>query len=80
MRESEVSQLLDILCWDGRLEKIRNGRSYKAIRRVAGEDVAVLENGLTESPCGRCPVFDICEDDGPVNARTCEYFQDWLQL
>ena len=80
MRESEVSQLLDILCWDGRLEKIRNGRSYKAVRRVAGEDGAVLENGLTESPCGRCPVFDICEDDGPVNARTCEYFQDWLQL
>ena len=80
MKESEVGQLLDILCWDGRLEKVRNGKSYRAVRLVVGEEGVVLENGLTESPCGRCPVFDICEEDGPVNARTCEYFQDWLQI
>lgn len=80
MKESEVGQLLDILCWDGRLEKIRDGNSYRAVRLVTGEDGVTLENGLTESPCGRCPVFDMCEDDGPVNARTCEYFQEWLQI
>lgn len=79
MKESEMKQLLDILCWDGRLEKVRNGRAYRAVR-LATEDGHSLENGLTESPCGRCPVFDLCEEDGPVNARTCEYFQDWLQI
>lgn len=80
MKESEVSQLLDILCWDGRLEKLRNGKAYRAVRLVSGADEVILENGLTESPCGRCPVFDMCEEDGPVNARTCEYFQEWLQI
>ena len=79
MKESEMKQLLDILCWDGRVERIRNSKAYRAIRSVAETDGIVLENGLTESPCGRCPVFDLCEEDGPVNARTCEYFQDWLQ-
>ena len=80
MKESEVGQLLDILCWDGRLEKIRNGKAYRAIRLVSGDDGISLDNGLTESPCGRCPVFDMCEEDGPVNARTCTYFQDWLEI
>ncbi len=80
MKESEVGQLLDILCWDGRLEKIKNGKAYRAVRLVSGEDGVTLENGLTESPCGRCPVFDMCEEDGPVNARTCTYFQEWLEI
>ncbi len=80
MKESEMKQLIDNLCWDGRLEKVRNRKAYRAVRVVTGEEGISLENGLTESPCGRCPVFDLCEEDGPVNARTCEYFQDWLQI
>ena len=73
MKNTEMQQLVDILCWDGRVEKIDGGRAYRAVR-VMNED----QNGLTEAPCGKCPAFDICEDDGPVNARTCRYFQDWL--
>ncbi|PSR97260.1 RNA polymerase Rpc34 [Coniella lustricola] len=37
-----------------------------------------LSNGLTEAPCGNCPVFDLCEDGGPVSAANCVYFQRWL--
>lgn len=33
---------------------------------------------LAEVPCGRCPVFDLCEDGGPVGPSNCEYFQKWL--
>lgn len=76
MKEAEMRQLMDVLCWDGRLENIGNGKGYKSIRHLGEE----YENGLTEAPCGRCPVFDICEEGGPVNARTCEYFQDWLEI
>lgn len=32
----------------------------------------------TEAPCGRCPVFEICEDGGPVGPSNCEYFKEWL--
>ena len=80
MKESEMEQLLDILCWDGRVERIKHGKAYRAIKEVDGEDGVELGNGLTESPCGRCPVFEFCEEGGPVNARSCEYFQEWLQF
>lgn len=35
-------------------------------------------NGLTEAPCGQCPVFDLCEEGGPVNPGNCVYFERWL--
>lgn len=37
-----------------------------------------LSNGLTEAPCGNCPVFDLCEEGGPVGPGNCVYFQRWL--
>lgn len=37
-------------------------------------------NGFVEAPCGRCPVFELCEEGGPVNPSTCVYFQRWLGL
>jgi DNA-directed RNA polymerase III subunit RPC6 len=34
--------------------------------------------GLMMVPCGKCPVFEFCSDDGPVNPHSCEYYQEWL--
>jgi DNA-directed RNA polymerase III subunit RPC6 len=45
---------------------------------VAGAEP--LGNGLTEAPCGRCPVFDLCEEGGPVSPSNCVYFLQWLDL
>lgn len=39
-----------------------------------------LSNGFVEAPCGRCPVFELCEEGGPVNPSNCVYFQRWLGL
>lgn len=36
--------------------------------------------GTSEVPCMSCPVFEICEDGGPVNVRTCTYFDEWYQV
>lgn len=76
MKEAEMLQLLDVLHWDGKIEKVPGSKGYRALRHVGGWD----EDSLTEAPCGRCPVFEICEDGGPVNAKTCEYFEDWLHV
>ena len=80
MKEVDMKQLLDVLCWDLRIEKLPGSNAYRAVRFVSGEFGEGLENGLTEAPCGRCPVAEICEEGGPVNARSCEYFQDWLKI
>ncbi|MCJ1251321.1 34-kDa subunit of RNA polymerase III (C) [Trapelia coarctata] len=80
MKEAEVRQLMDVLCWSGRVEKVMDGKAYRSVRYGPGVDGVQVENGLTEAPCGRCPVFDLCEEGGPVNATTCIYFQDWLNF
>ncbi|KAB5578720.1 DNA-directed RNA polymerase III-like protein [Coniochaeta sp. 2T2.1] len=49
-----------------------------------GEEVLLgpqpASNGFVEAPCGRCPVFELCEEGGPVNPSNCVYFQRWLGL
>jgi DNA-directed RNA polymerase III subunit RPC6 len=51
------------------------------------EDLIGLDSGpqsyispYTEAPCGRCPVFEICEEGGPVGPNNCVYFTTWLGL
>jgi len=78
MKEAEVRQVMDVLCWSGRVVKVMDGNAYQSVKYGPGVEGVQVENGLTEAPCGRCPVFDICEEGGPVNARSCTYFQDWL--
>ncbi|WVF65730.1 hypothetical protein IAT40_000462 [Kwoniella sp. CBS 6097] len=45
---------------------------YRATNRL---DVSL---GQTQAPCGKCPVFAFCEEDGPVNPDGCRYYSDWL--
>ncbi|KAL2222356.1 putative DNA-directed RNA polymerase III subunit Rpc34 [Thermoascus aurantiacus ATCC 26904] len=45
-----------------------------------GRDVSALgRNGMTEVPCGQCPVFKLCAQGGAVSPETCEYFDPWLE-
>ncbi|CZR55277.1 related to RPC34-DNA-directed RNA polymerase III, 34 KD subunit [Phialocephala subalpina] len=78
---NELQQLLDVMVFDDRIEMVitGEGKAYRALRRsLLSED----DRGsvLTEAPCGRCPVFDLCEEGGPVGPSNCEYFNDWLGL
>lgn len=79
---AEIQQLLDVLCFDDLIERVDGGKegvSYRGMRKsLLDED----ESGsvLTEMPCGRCPVFDLCEEGGPVAPSNCIYFNDWLEL
>lgn len=78
----DVQQLLDILDFDGRIERIMSGDgewAYRTLRESLREE-DIGQQTLTEAPCGRCPVFDLCEEGGPVGPSNCEYFTDWLTL
>lgn len=35
-------------------------------------------NGISEVPCSKCPVANICTDDGPVDPIACEYLDKWM--
>lgn len=79
----DVQQLLDIMVYDEKIEKVKCGGGiwgYRTLRKsLRNEDIGP-QNLLTEAPCGRCPVFDLCEEGGPVGPSNCEYFNDWLSL
>ena len=79
MKEAEMRQLLDVLGWDAKIEQVPGNKGFRAVRQVTAWDDSAKKD-FTEAPCGRCPVFEICEDGGPVNAKTCVYFEDWLHI
>ncbi|KAI0509108.1 RNA polymerase Rpc34 subunit [Xylaria bambusicola] len=91
LKQEHVQELIDILVWDNRVEEIRMGNrvGYRATRiskqnpslysKPGDEDFwEPRSNGQTTVPCGKCPVFDLCEEGGPVWAGGCEYFDQWL--
>ncbi|KAK8193808.1 RNA polymerase Rpc34 [Phyllosticta capitalensis] len=78
IREMDLRMLLDNLVFDGRLERI-GAMGYRSTR-CAPEDEEPWGNGLTQAPCGRCPVFNLCEEGGPVSASNCVYFEEWLTM
>ncbi|KAK5679107.1 34-kDa subunit of RNA polymerase III (C) [Elasticomyces elasticus] len=85
---AEIQGVIDMLVWDDKLEKVGSG--YRTVRGVSfrppgavaededDEDLEKVGNGLTQTPCAKCPVFDLCGEGGPVSARNCEYFAEWL--
>ncbi|KAI0020781.1 RNA polymerase Rpc34 subunit [Xylariomycetidae sp. FL0641] len=86
-----VRELLQVLTWDGLVEEVKVGaRVGYRVTRVGRHTVDLTiridapghheprQNGLTAVPCGRCPVFELCEEGGPVWAGGCEYFDQWL--
>jgi DNA-directed RNA polymerase III subunit RPC6 len=89
---AEIQGCIDVLMWDDKLEKIRRhdgagwgyrtvrGVTFKAPGSVFEEYEEAVGTGLTQAPCGHCPVFDICHDDGPINAAECVYFEQWLKV
>ena len=51
----------------------------RAAAERAEEIEALGSGGASEVPCMKCPVFDICDDGGPVSAATCVYFAQWYE-
>ncbi|KAK4543318.1 hypothetical protein LTR36_005677 [Oleoguttula mirabilis] len=91
----EIQGVIDVLVWDDKLEKVGGGdgggSGYRTVRGVKfkppgypddeGEEEGGerFGNGLTQAPCGKCPVFDLCGEGAPVNASSCLYWAKWLE-
>ena len=60
------------------------GWMYRALREesgtMSGKEEREIGNEWTQIPCGKCPVFQFCTEDGPVNPGNCEYFKKWLEI
>ncbi|ORX95636.1 RNA polymerase Rpc34 [Basidiobolus meristosporus CBS 931.73] len=84
----DIVCLLDVLVYDGKIERILPPVDlmdwddekeevewmYKAVKD------RTKENSLTEIPCGKCPVFKICSEEGPISPSNCLYYKQWLEF
>lgn len=93
--EDSIAQLCDVLCYDNKLVAINGGEFYKStknpeavkqeqMRKDMNQEPAdtsreLVKNGMTEAPCGQCPVFKLCTPGGAVSPESCEYFGPWLE-
>lgn len=81
---SDMQLLIESLVMDNKLERM-TAETFRVVRtaliyhdkRIYGDDWE--GNGFTEAPCSRCPVFNLCEEGGPVSASNCEYYARWLR-
>lgn len=92
--KGDVQQLLDQLEYDGRIQRMGFSTSttpmYRSVRRsrdfaintsdqdASGNIIRDLDDALSHTPCGVCPVFKNCEPGGVVSPETCEYMDAWL--
>ena len=56
------------------------GSESSATRKAARRQFELEElgrGGTSEVPCIKCPAFEMCGDGGPMNVRTCPYFDEW---
>lgn len=74
----DVGQVAAEIALEGRMREKGHDEAIreKLFREI---EISILGNGgITEIPCGRCPVFDMCEIGGPVNPNNCKYFEEWF--
>lgn len=82
LQEEDIQKLVDSLVYEGRFEiygeVAGQARSktpayiYRALR------VMLPSNGFTSTPCGTCPVFHLCTDEGDISPSNCDYMKEWL--
>ncbi|EFQ89810.1 hypothetical protein PTT_13779 [Pyrenophora teres f. teres 0-1] len=74
---ADMEQLLEKMENQDRVEKV-SGTNYRTVLRNGESTESKVYNGFVDAPCGTCPVFDQCGDEGEITARTCVYFAEWL--
>lgn len=72
----DTKKLVDTLIYDGRVESITvdDETGYKASR------IPMPKNGLTEVPCGICPLTHLCGKTSDINPQKCVYMKEWLNF
>jgi len=80
----DITMLVQTIIYDGDIEEMRDTRAMMGGRR-SGTGVlykptktVIPVNNLCNMPCGNCPVFDLCKDDGIVSPKKCVYFTEFL--
>jgi len=92
LSEEDIESILDTLVYDEKITEARSGSGMTPSQCGDGEDLvagtrmfralglAPAPVGLTTAPCGLCPVFDKCANEGLITPHTCVYMKEWLSF
>ncbi len=81
----DIESILDTLIYDGKIEKMtiasmitnENGAKQNMYRSMK----SIIDSApIVRNPCGICPIFDDCHDDGLITPSTCIYLTKWLDF
>lgn len=73
----DIEPILNTLIYDGKIEKVSmksNENLYRSINLI------IDSNPIIRTPCGICPIFHDCHDEGIINPSTCIYINKWLDF
>jgi len=76
LNNNEMESLIDVMICDAKVEVV--SPLGVAPRIVAPVYAELQRNGLTEIPCGFCPVFHLCAPEGDITPLKCVYLKEWL--
>ncbi|KAM9971426.1 hypothetical protein ACTFIW_011404 [Dictyostelium discoideum] len=80
----DIQALVNTVIYDGDIEEMRDTRMGAMLGRRSGilykpTKTPIPVNNFCNMPCGNCPVFDICSDNGLVSPKRCVYFKQYLE-
>eukprot|EP00798_Chlamydomonas_sp_ICE-L_P004425 gene4425-14557_t len=81
LRIDDIQTIVLTLVYDGRIDQV-DGEGEDDVDDHYRPAVHTIpdNSALTSTPCGVCPVFNECHEDGLVSPKTCLYYDRWLQF
>lgn len=79
LRLEDIEMVVNTLIYDGRVDQVE-GEAEDDMEDHYRPAVMPLPStsAFTSTPCGVCPVFNECHEDGLISPQTCVYYDKWL--
>mmetsp|Transcript_13218 Transcript_13218/g.25274 ORF Transcript_13218/g.25274 Transcript_13218/m.25274 type:complete len:292 (+) Transcript_13218:460-1335(+) len=80
LRPDDVLQVVNTLVFDGMIDAVEEPSidNDEEVFYLAATLKIPEQSAFTSIPCGVCPVFHECREDGLISPATCVYFNSWL--
>jgi len=84
LKAEHIQRILKTLIFDGKVEEVEDPRTPTFLGVVGKiykvSKLEVTKDGHTSTPCGVCPVFSQCTEDGEISPLNCTYLKHWLDF
>ena len=85
LTDRDIESILDTLIYDGKIEKIVGNSTMRKENETKSNLYRSIKSmieatPIVRNPCGICPVFNDCHDEGLITPSTCIYLTRSFQF